>query len=211
MQIFSGNHLISVLVVFLLVVFTDLNAQIKSGYIFGLNLSTTTLKTSGINIEPEILTGVHFGEVFEIPLNKNFALQPGLLLSAKGSISKIDTTEFILFPIYVEVPVIAVCSFGSDPIKIFLFAGPYLACGIGGKLESGENIRFGSGENDDLKPFDIGLIFGTGINIKGFQVSAQYGLGLANLSPVTSVESEMKNKVIGISIRSLFARNRNRY
>jgi hypothetical protein len=200
------NYLISVLVVFLMVVFTDLNAQIKSGYIIGLNLSTTTLKTSGISLKPELLTGVHLGEVFEISLNNNFALQPGLLLSAKGSINKIDTTEFFLFPIYVEVPVIAVCSFGSDPIKVFLFAGPYFACGIGGKLESGENIRFGSGENDDLKPFDVGLNFGAGINIKGFQVSAQYGLGLANLLPMTSVESEMKNKVIGISVRSLFAR-----
>jgi hypothetical protein len=199
------NYLISVLVVFLMVIFKDLNAQIKSGYIFGLNLSTTTLKTSGIALKPEILTGVHFGEVFEISLNKIFAFQSGLLLSAKGSISKIDTTEFFLFPVYFEVPVIAVCSFGSDPIRVFLFAGPYFACGIGGKLESGENIRFGSGENDDLKPFDVGLNFGAGINIKGFRVSAQYGLGLANLSPPTSVESEMKNKVIGISVRSLFA------
>ncbi len=206
MQIFSGNRLISVLAVFLLVVFTDLNAQIKSGYIFGLNLATTTLKTPGISIEPEILTGVHFGEIFEIPLNKNFTLQPGLLLSAKGSIFKIDTTEFFLFPIYFEVPVIAVCSFGSDKIKISLFAGPYFACGIGGKLESGENIRFGSAENNDLKPFDVGLNFGAGINIKrGFQVTGQYGLGLANISPTTSVESEMKNKVIGISVRALFS------
>jgi hypothetical protein len=57
-----------------------------------------------------------------------------------------------------------------------------------------------------LKPFDIGLNFGAGINIKGLMISAQYGIGLANLSPVTIGDSEMKNKVIGISISSLFAR-----
>jgi hypothetical protein len=199
------NYLKSILAIFLMFAFTDMYAQIKSGYTIGLNLSTMTMKTSGISLEPETLTGVHFGEVFEISLNGNFTLQPGLIFSAKGSIYKIDTAEFSLSPIYVEIPVIAVYSFGSDAIKISLFAGPYFACGIGGKMESGENISFGSGENNDLKPFDVGLNFGAGINIKGFQISAQYGLGLANLSPMTSVDSEMKNKVIGISVTSLFA------
>jgi hypothetical protein len=56
-----------------------------------------------------------------------------------------------------------------------------------------------------LKPFDIGLNFGAGVNIKGLLISAQYEIGLANISPVTTVYSEMKNKLIGISISSLFA------
>jgi hypothetical protein len=132
------------------------------------------------------------------------------LFSAKGSNYKNDSVEFSLSPIYIEVPVIAVYSFGSDAIKISLFAGPYFACGVGGyKIESGselKNISFGSGKNNDLKPFDIGLNFGAGINIKGLLISAQYGIGLSNLSPVTLYVSEMKNKVIGISISSLFAR-----
>jgi hypothetical protein len=153
--------------------------------------------------------GIHFGGFFEIPLEGNFTLQPGLLFSAKGSNYKIDSVEFSISPIYVEVPVIAVYSFSLDAVKISLFAGPYFACGVGGyKIESGDELKkisYGSGENNDLKPFDIGLNFGAGVNIKGLLISAQYGIGLANVSPEKTVDSEMKNRVIGISISSLFA------
>jgi hypothetical protein len=204
------NNLKPVFAIFLTIAFTDVHAQIIPGYIFGLNLSTMTLKTKGISSKPETPIGIHFGGFFEVPLKNNLALQPSLLLSAKGSNYKIDTVEFSLSPIYIEVPVIVVYRFGSDAIKISLFAGPYFACGVGGyKIESGselKNISFGSGKNNDLKPFDIGLNFGAGINIKGLLISAQYGIGLSNLSPVTLYVSEMKNKVIGISISSLLDR-----
>ena len=204
------NNLKPVFAIFLTIAFTDAHAQIIPGYIFGLNLSTVTLKTKGLSTKPETPVGIHFGGFFEIPLESNLSLEPSLLFSAKGSNFKIDTVDISLSPIYIEVPVIAVYSFGSDAIKISLFAGPYFACGVGGyKIESGselKNISFGSGKNNDLKPFDIGLNFGAGINIKGLLISAQYGIGLSNLSPVTLYVSEMKNKVIGISISSLFAR-----
>jgi hypothetical protein len=36
-------------------------------------------------------------------------------------------------------------------------------------------------------------------------ISAQYGIGLLNVLPSTAVDSEIKNKVIGISISSFFA------
>lgn len=203
------NYLKSALVVFLTVAVTDMHAQIKPGHIFGLNLSTLTLKTKGISSDQKTSIGIHYGGFFEIPLKGSFSLQPNLLFSAKGSDCKIDTAEFSISPIYIEVSVIAKYSFGSDAVKISLFTGPYFACGIGGyKIESGgelKNISFGSGENYDLKPFDVGLNFGAGVNIKGLLISAQYGIGLTNISPVTTVDSEMKNKVIGISISSLFA------
>jgi hypothetical protein len=197
------------LAILIMVSFTDIYAQIKPGYIFGLNLSTVTLKTKGISSKPKTPAGIHFGGFLEIPLSGNFVLQPGLLLSAKGSNFKIDSTEFSLAPVYLEIPVIAVYSFGSDALKISLFAGPYFACGIGGyKIQSEGGFKylsFGSGENKDLKPFDIGLNFGAGVNIRGFMISAQYGIGLLNVLPSTAVDSEIKNKVIGISISSFFA------
>jgi hypothetical protein len=188
--------------------FTSSLAQVKKGYVFGLNLSTMTLKTNGINYKARTPAGIHFGGFIEVPLKGRFTLRPGFLLSAKGSDYKIDSTDYSISPIYIEVPVEAVYSFGSDVVKISLFAGPYVACGVGGyKLGSGtgiESINFGSGINCDLKPIDIGLNFGAGINIKGLLISAQYGIGLANVSPVASVDTEMKNRVIGISISSSF-------
>jgi hypothetical protein len=195
-------------VILLIMAFTDLHGQVKPGYIFGVNLSTISLNARSISSSPDRPLSFHFGGSFEIPITRKFDLTPGLILSAKGSDYKIDTVEFSLSPIYIEVPVIAMYSFGSDVIKISLFAGPYFACGVGGyKIEPGgelTNIYWGSGENSDLRRFDVGLNFGAGINIKGLLISAQYGYGLANIAPETILFSEMKNKVIGISISSLF-------
>jgi hypothetical protein len=51
-----------------------------------------------------------------------------------------------------------------------------------------------------LKPFDTGLNLGARVCIRGILISVQYGIGMANISPVASSDSEMKNRVIGISI-----------
>lgn len=205
------NFLKSAFTIFLMFAFACTNAQTKTGYIFGLNLSTMTLKTNGISTHAKTLAGIHFGGFIEIPVKGKFTFQPALIFSAKGSDYKIDTVDYSISPIYVEVPFMAAYSIGSDVFNVSLFAGPYFACGVGGyKIGSGsaiENISYGSGKNCDLKFFDIGLNFGVGVNIKGFLILAQYGIGLANVSPVTSVDTEMKNKVIGISISSSFSGN----
>lgn len=196
---------LSILIIF---GFTDLHSQVRPEYVFGLNMSTMTLKTNGINPDTRTSIGIHYGAYLEIPLTYNFTLHPGLLFSAKGSNYKIDNGESNLSPIYVEVPITVEFSFGSDVVKISLFAGPYFAYGISGyKIDSGgdlKSISYGSGGNNDLRPFDIGMNFGTGVNIKGFLISAQYGIGLTNISPMKTADSEIKNKVIGISISSLF-------
>jgi hypothetical protein len=192
------------LVIFLTVAFTETEAQIRSGYIFGVNLSSLSLKTKGISSYPETQGGIHLGGFYEVPLSKKFIFQPSLLFSAKGSSYVIDTIQSFLSPIYIEIPAIIAYRFGSDAVKIYLFAGPYFACGIGGlsmdKNGNLKDIRFGSGENKDLKPFDIGFNLGAGVNIRGLLISAQYGIGMVNISPLRPVDSEMKNKVVGISI-----------
>jgi hypothetical protein len=197
------------IVIILTLSFTSSLAQVKKGYVFGLNLSTMTLKTNGVNAKASTPAGIHFGGFIEVPLNKRFTLQPGLLFSAKGTDYKVDSIDYSISPIYIEVPVNVVYGFGSDVFKVSLFAGPYFACGVGGyKLGYGtgiESINFGSGKNCNLKPFDIGFNLGAGIYIKGFLISANYEIGLANVSPSASADNEMKNKVIGISISSSFA------
>ena len=201
------NYLINALAVCLILASPDMHAQIKSGYMIGFNISNMTLKTSDTGFEAETMTGIHIGVISEILLKGNLTLQSGIMFSAKGSIYKIDTTDVVISPIYMEVPLNARYSIGSDFVKVFLFAGPYIACGIGGNKDTGgelKKIRFGADENDDLKFFDFGFYFGVGVNIKGFVISAHYGLGLANISPGTTVYSEMKNKVIGISLSSYF-------
>jgi|WetSurSiteA1Bulk_404760.scaffolds.fasta_scaffold01705_4 hypothetical protein len=203
----ENDHLIAALAIFLMMACPDIDAQIKSGYMIGFNISNTILETSGTSSEAETMTGIQIGIITEITLKGNLTLQSGLMFSAKGSIYKIDTSEVTISPIYIQIPVNAKYSIGSEIVKISLFAGPYFACGVGGNKDTGgelQKINFGSGENDDLQLFDIGFNFGAGINIKGFLISAQYELGLANLLPVITGDPEMKNRLIGISITTLF-------
>jgi len=54
-----------------------------------------------------------------------------------------------------------------------------------------------------MNAFDCGLNFGVGVEIKSFQITAQYGLGLTNLAPNSS-NGTVKNKVFGVSLSYLF-------
>jgi hypothetical protein len=196
----------SVPVIFFMVSLTAVNCQIRPQYVFGLNLSTMTVKNNGINYDTELPAGFHFGAAVDLPVNDNFSLQPSLLFSAKGTDYEIDNISYSIAPIYLELPVPVSCSFGSEAFRISFFAGPYIAFGIAGYTIIGagelQKLNYGTGRNDDMKAFDSGMIFGAGVNIKGLLITAQYEMGLTNLSPVASAGSEMKNQVIGISFRT---------
>jgi hypothetical protein len=201
----------SVLVLVIMFAFSGAQAQVMFGPKAGMNLSTMTLKSSGISLDPKMVVGFHVGVISEIGLAENLKLQPGVLFTTKGSkyeLTFLDQTyEFSIVPGSIEVPVNVLYSFGTGTVKLNLFAGPYFALGITGKSKSAgttEDISFGSSADDDMKPFDFGLNIGAGVNINNILISAQYGIGLANLAPDTSNDTEMKNKVIGISVGYLF-------
>ncbi len=89
-----------------------------------------------------------------------------------------------------------------------VFAGPYLGLGICGKDIGSESsngemtswsdrIEWGSGQTDLFKRLDYGLVFGTGVQIKHIQVNVSYGLGLANISSLSSLK--IHNRVTEIS------------
>ncbi|MGD0584067.1 MAG: porin family protein [Bacteroidales bacterium] len=197
-----------VLVILLLVSYTDLHGQFRYGQIIGVNFATISYEKMGVSYKPTNSTGIHFGGFIELPITGRLVFQPTLLFSAKGSVYKTDSTQYSISPIYMEIPLIISYSIGSEVVKFTVFAGPYFACGVGGNtLVTGgqyKNISFGSGENDDLDRFDIGLNLGAGLSIKGFLICAQYESGLTNVSPSAKPDTEMKNKVIGISLISSF-------
>lgn len=194
-------------VILLTVVTTNMEAQIKGGYVFGVNMGTLSLKTKGIYSNLETKGGINLGLFYEIPLTKRISFQPKFMFSAKGTDYKIDSIQYSLSPVYIEIPL----NFGYRIGNFSLFAGPYFACGIGGlamdRKGNLKDIRFGSGENKDMKQIDAGLNFGLGVNIKGVMISAQYGIGLVNIAPGKSVYSEMKNRVFGISICRMGSNN----
>ena len=198
------NCLKSALIILLTLSLSDIHAQIRSDYLFGVNFSTLSIKIKDANINPESVAGIHFGGYYEIPVSKHFALQPSLIFSAKGSDYKIDTITISLAPSYIELPINGLLSFDLKFAKVSLFSGPYFAYAFGGyKNETGfpfKCISYGSGKNHDLRHFDIGLNLGARLRIKEYEFSVQYGLGFSNISPVGGFNTEMKNRVVGFSI-----------
>jgi hypothetical protein len=205
------NILKFLLAICLMFAVTNMQAQIKFGPKVGLNLSTMTLKSGGVSYDPKTVVGFNVGVVSEITLSDNLSLQPAVLYSTKGSKYSITflqvAEEYEITPSFIEIPVNVVYKFDLGAAKLFLNAGPYVAYGIGGKIKGGgesDNIIFGTKESDDMKPLDFGLNVGAGVEIANLLISANYGLGLANLSPTTTDNTEMKIKVIGFSVAYLF-------
>ena len=159
------------------------------------------------------MTGIQAGIISEISLGNNFILQPGFFYSLKGSSYNLSgfSMDMEIKPSYLEVPVNAGYKIGAGPVDILIIAGPYFGYGIGGTftITTGqttvdEAIKYGSGQENDLKPFDMGINLGGGVELSHFQLAVQYGMGLINVAPVTDNDIEQKNKVITISLAYLF-------
>jgi hypothetical protein len=188
------------------------SAQVKTGYIWGINISSVSLKTTGNATRPERLPGLHFGGLLEYSFTRHISIQPAILFSAKGSNFKIDTLDLSLSPAYVVIPLDVVFKLGNETANLAFSVGPYIGGAFGGyKIESGgelKHLKFGKDRTSDLKRFDTGINIGAGLYSNGFKISAQYELGLMNVAPDGKMFSELKNKVLSFSIMSVFTPRR---
>lgn len=206
--------------------------QLKFGVRGGLNFASmeTNILPSGATLNG--LTSFHVGGIVELGLPL-VSIESGLLLSSKGVQAKLSgqaagvslTNTFAFSPLYLEIPIHAIYKINLGAAKLRLFAGPYIAFGIGGnkKMEftatglpngvsleslglkgSSEKIKYGSSDESDLASTDLGLDFGAGVEVSKFVIQAQYGLGLANIKSVATNNQSAKNKVFAISVGYMF-------
>lgn len=85
---------------------------------------------------------------------------------------------------YIEVPVLFRYGFGQGAAaKPFVTAGPSFAYQLSCKQKAeGDSQDCDSGEDGaDIKSFDVGLMFGAGIQLNRLTVSGRYDLGLSNI------------------------------
>ena len=200
------------------------NAQKTSAILKGgLNLANVSISESGRIEDAKTLTSFQAGIIADINLSDFIALQPGLLVTGKGSKTQSgDPADANYFkatsnPIYLEVPLNLIFKFGvNDGPKFFAGAGPYLAVGIAGKNKT-EGKIFGAGfssekniewSDDDpttlnydegagfgiMKRFDYGLNGTAGIDLKKAVLSVNYGLGLAKLQSGSNSSEDDNNK-----------------
>ncbi len=187
------------------------NAQML-GIKGGVNFANMSFSTSGMDISPKSIVGLHLGLVFDFKMQENLNFNAGFLYSLKGCKFKgslIDgassANDGTLTFNYFEIPLNFAYKFPiNDKSKFFIQAGPYLAYAMSGKDKTGsetQDIKFG---NNQWKRFDYGLGFGAGLEFGAIVTSLNYELGLANLSDDSSADMKIKNKVFQISIAYMF-------
>ncbi|MFZ4400019.1 MAG: porin family protein [Bacteroidales bacterium] len=126
--------------VLVLMISTQTYSQFRFGVKTGLNISN--MRVSGFTgVTESSRISFHIGANVDFSFTKSFSLESGLLLSSKGANFDRDlytdnTTKVIenttLTPLYIELPINAVYKVDFKPIKLLIFAGPYLGIGVGG-------------------------------------------------------------------------------
>lgn len=162
----------------------------------GLNLSTLRGDfKDALDADTKMKAGFNIGIIYDYGFSESFYIQPGLYYSMKGvkAEDKEESDAKITYNLsYLELPILASYRIAlSDNTKWHINAGPYFAMGIGGKTKyeyEGESEKvdaFGESDDDsdkgDLKRFDFGLSFGTGVSFSKFYVGVKYDLGLSNI------------------------------
>jgi hypothetical protein len=189
----------------------------------GLNLANVSITENGRIDDAKTLTSFQVGIIGDVPLTSFISLQPGLLVTGKGSKTQNgDPSSANYFkatsnPIYIEIPISLVFKgpIGNDA-KFFAGAGPYLGIGVAGKnktegkifgtsFSSEKNIEWSDDDPSTLsyeegagfgimKRFDYGLNGTAGIETKNIVLSVNYGLGLAKLQSGDNSSEDDKNK-----------------
>lgn len=175
--------------------------------------------------------GYHFGGFIDYSFSDVLSIRPELLFSSKGFSYDIEKmyedgdekpkgywrTTFN----YLKVPINV--AYKINDLQIF--AGPYIAFGLGGRIKlkleaDGESLekktklkpKFGRYNDDDFeddyhyfKAFDFGLNLGVGYAFGPISVNAAYSLGLGNI--ITKYEGDedtgkekFSNRVFSLSL-----------
>jgi hypothetical protein len=197
------------------------SAQVRFGPKVGLNFSGMPNNTNYIIGNQHIYNGYHFGGITEFRLYGQLFLQPGVLITNRGSKYIVgnsasgSTTGYSYFQFYTfnaDIPVNLKYNFDFGTFKFVLLAGPQVGYGFSGKWAASNRtstkVHFGNDPTDDLKPFDYGLNLGGGLEVGRIQLTSQYYMGLRSLSPQIPPLKEQKYKMVSLSIAFLFGSNR---
>jgi hypothetical protein len=187
------------------------------GITAGVTLPSYKVKQEGVSLTGKTKAGFTVGVTTAVPLGQNFGFMPALNFTQKGGkveeefLGERFTDELTLN--YLELPLNFVYNTNSAKGKFFIGAGPSLAFGLSGKdkWESGtekgsDDIKFGSGEDDDLKAFEAGINVLTGYQFAGgFFIAANYNVGLSNIAIGSGDENgKMHNNYFGFRIGIMF-------
>lgn len=184
------------------------------GLITGVNFAKLTTQSAGLTVTTSAVAAFRAGMLLDYSLGKGIYFQPEALLSGKGGKLHLLGTEGSVRPYYLEVPLNFLYKLDAGPGRAFAGLGPYLAAGLFGKSRSkgpnatlSHDLRFGNGDNDDLRAPDFGANFLLGYELRaGWLLSVNYSQGIYNILPHASNDGKGKNHYFGISLGYLIGK-----
>ena len=164
--------------------------------------------------------GFTAGLLLDVGVGEHFSFQPALNFIQKGTKDEqtfLGTTEKVKITVnYIELPLNFLYNSRGKSVNYFIGAGPSIAFVLNGKYKYSdgtsslnENLKFGSGDEDFMKPLDLGANFVTGFSLNnGIMFSVNYNVGLNNLFPHGSDDGTLKSRYFGIKVGYLLNTSR---
>jgi hypothetical protein len=211
------KNVLKLLVVIIALSMTTQTFAQKFGVKAGLNMSNIMLKDDDDTYSDDfkMTPGFRLGATAEFPINDMISFETGLLVSTTGYKSSEEESgmeyKVKMSNFNVNIPLTVKAGFEVGGAKVYGAVGPYLGVGVSGKVKTemsylGEtesettDVKWGSGDEDDIKRLDFGLNVGAGIAINAIEVGLFYDYGLANISAETDGGFMAKNRVLGLTV-----------
>lgn len=183
------------------------------------NRNSFTHKTKQVNL--------HIGLTAEFKFGSKFSIQPGLLFSKKNTRFEDRQPPGYSYqsdysPTFIEIPLSFKYYFLPENSKVYVFAGPYVAFGVGGIVKIQEEERpepinmpnYYSistleeydlwGDDERLKKLDYGASFGLGIDINNFEIEVFNNIGIPQIENGFDGITSAKTQSFGISFSLKF-------
>ena len=184
------------------------------GLTAGAAFASYKVTSESLSMTSKMHVGFTAGLVSSVPIGKNFSFMPQLNFVQKGGkLNDAGATDKVTLN-YIELPLDFVFNARTSTGMFFIGAGPSLGVGLSGKdkwsdgTESGsDDIKFGSSNDDDLKPFEIGVNILAGYQFtSGLFISANYNAQLNNSAPDDpEFNAKYHNRYFGIRIGYMFS------
>lgn len=192
------NCIILLLSVTLFAAQAQAQENVSIGPIAGVSIANFRGDVSNTNWKP----GLTIGGFYNYSSKTGFGFSGQLLFTQMGAQVFNKTNEINLN--YIQAPLLATFFFGQygDIVRPKIFLGPSLNFLVGAKDKDGNNLN-GDSNNRVYSPFDLGLTFGAGLNIRlqekiWLNLDARYGLGLIDVTK--DGNTNVKNNNFGINV-----------
>lgn len=199
--------------VILIIISVNAYAQkIRVGFTTGVSIANYKAKMGSESESGKAKAGFTAGFLLDLPIGKHLSFQPAVNFVQKGTKDEetvYNTTEKVkLTTNYIELPLNLLYNSRGRIGNFFIGAGPSIAVAISGKYKysdgvnsTNENIKFGNGDDDMMKPVDLGANVITGFALNnGLLFSVNFNAGLNNLAVHGSDDASLRSNYVGIKL-----------